>query len=281
MIFQKRNVRKKSFQRRGIVYLLTVLALLFCINNTITANAMGVKVKAYVKVTENLNIRESPKISSKIVGKLLPGEIVTVISNNNDEWTEIQTSNGLTGFVSNEFLVIPEIDTEEYELISVAVITKTDGSSENRNFNMAKAAEAINGSILQPKEIFAWYDVKDDGGKTIEEGVVGNASVANGYKKATILINRKPIMGEGGGVCQVSTALYNCIYKIGIEPTEIYHHSKTSSYVEKGMDATVNFSENKDYLKNFVFTNTEDYPIMFETYTDGPQVVMVAYKVLN
>ena len=83
-------------------------------------------------------------------------------------------------------------------------------------------------------------------------------------------------MGYGGGVCQVSTAVYNCIYKIGILPTQHHHHTLESSYVAKGMDATVSFPG-----KNFVFTNTKDYAITFFAYTDGPQVVVEAYKILE
>ena len=56
--------------------------------------------------------------------------------------------------------------------------------------------------------------------------------------------------------------------------------SKASTYVEKGMDATVSFSNDKKNLKNFVFTNTKEYPIMFEAYANGPQVVVVAYGII-
>ena len=108
------------------------------------------------------------------------------------------------------------------------------------------------------------------------DAVVGPASEENGYKKANIILNGKYVKGFGGGVCQVSTAVYNCIYKIGIEPTEHHNHSKASSYVEKGMDATVAYPN-----KNFVFINTCEYPIMFEAYTDEGQVVIVAYKALQ
>lgn len=277
MNFQKKGEsRRKIFQRRVITSLAIIFAFALCMNN---ANAMGVKPKAYVIAEGNLNIREEPKAFAKVIGKLEREEIVTVISTSNEEWTQIRTNEGETGYVSSQFLVIPETNAEEYELISVSIITKIDGSSENRNFNMSKAAEEINGLILQHNETFAWYDVKDDNGKTIVEGVVGPASKEKGYKKAPILVGGKSATGYGGGVCQVSTALYNCIYKIGIEPEERHKHSKSSSYVKKGMDATVSYSENIEYLKNFVFTNTEEYPIMFETYAEGPQVVARAYIV--
>ena len=130
--------------------------------------------------------------------------------------------------------------------------------------------QTAKGIVLEPGEEFAWYSTS----KT--EGIVGPANKENGYKKAPIILNGESAMGYGGGVCQVSTAVYNCIYKIGILPTQHHHHTLESSYVAKGMDATVSFPG-----KNFVFTNTKDYSIVFFAYTDGPQVVVEAYKILE
>lgn len=223
------------------------------------------EIKGYAKVSSRLNVREGPMLEATIIEKLLPGEIATVISTENKEWTQIVTNNGNIGYVSNEYFEISEVDSEECELVSVSIITKTDGSSENRNFNMSKACEAINNLILEPGEEYNWYG----------ENGVGEANKENGYKEATVISNGEYVLGYGGGVCQVSTALYNCIYKLEIIPTEHHHHSKNSSYVETGMDATVAYPS-----KNFVFTNTKDYPIMFEAHTEGAQVIITAYKVL-
>lgn len=263
---------KKKIRRKGLILgLIVIFVFTFCMNSTIIVNATLQKgEKAYVKVKRNLNMREAPKLNAKIIEKLSPGEIVTILSIEDEKWVQVETSNKEIGFVCMDYLVIPEVDVDEYELLSVAVITKTGGSSANRNFNMAKAAEAIDGVVLDPEEEFAWYSTENT------EGIVGPASKENGYKEAPVIIGKRSVLGYGGGVCQVSTALYNCIYKIGIEPTEHHHHSLASSYVKKGMDATVTYPS-----KNFVFTNTEEYSIMFEVYTDGPQVVVVAYKVLD
>lgn len=262
--------KRSCLFKKGIAMLSALCLLVLFSSNTMVASAMGHReVKGYAKVANTLNVREDPLLDANIIEQLKPGEIVTVISTDNERWTEILTNTGYTGFVSNEYFRVSDIDSEEYELQGVAVITKTDGSSENRNFNMAKAAEKIDGLILQPDEEFAWYSTD----KT--EGVVGPASKENGYKEAPIIVAKKSTMGYGGGVCQVSTALYNAINKIGIEPTELHHHSLQSSYVEEGMDATVSYPG-----KNFVFTNTKDYAIYFKAYTDGPQVVVEVYKAL-
>lgn len=235
----------------------------------VLASEKAAAQKGYAKVASALNVREEPNINSRVIEQLEPGEIVTVVLSTQNEWTQVETKEGIIGFAKSEYLRIAFSDENKYELLSVAVITKTDGSSENRNFNMDRAASFINGIVLQPGKEFAWYSTKET------EGIVGPASKENGYKEATIIVNEKPVMGYGGGVCQVSTALYNCIYKIGIEPTVHYHHSLTSSYVEEGMDATVTYPN-----KNFVFRNTKEYPILFEVYTDGPQVIAAAYRIL-
>jgi len=268
MKLRKNKTHTKKVRRR-IFCLLTVFMLTFLASGSMLVSAMGKKeIKGYVKVQSRLNVREDPVLDAKIIGKLLPGEIVTIISTENEDWTQIKTDSGVTGYVCNDYLVIPWVDVEEYELVSVAVIT-ADSSSENRNFNMARAANYLNGLIIRPEGEFAWYTTDT------REGIVGPASKENGYKIATVISGGKYVDGYGGGVCQVSTALYNCINKLGIEPTEHHHHSLQSSYVEEGMDATVSYPN-----KNFVFTNTKDYTILLEAYTDGSQVVVVAYKSL-
>lgn len=281
MKFQNK-FRRKKFLTKGMVGVIAIFLLAFCTSGTINTKAMGEAYpKGYVKVASGLNLRRAPNTDSPIITELVPGEIVSILFSSNETeenketegWTKVQTDEDIVGYVKNEFLVIPEVDQNEYELLSVAVITKTDGSSENRNFNMEKAAGIINKMVLEPNEKFAWYDTKDI------KGAIGPASEENGYKKAPVIKEGKSALGYGGGVCQVSTALYNCILKLEIEPDEIYHHSKQSSYVEKGMDATVAYSENPKDLKNFVFTNTKEYPIKLEAYTDGPQVVIAVYRV--
>lgn len=247
------------------------LVLLMIITNSLVVTAGGKMnlPNAYVKVGSTLNLREGPSTSYKVLSKLEPGELVYVEKELDNGWNKVSLADGREGYVLSEYIVKTDKDASKYELISAAVITASN-SSQNRNFNMSKACEAINGLTLESGDEFNWY------GKNGKDGIVGPASKANGYKEATIISGGKYVKGYGGGVCQVSTAVYNCIYKLGIKPTEHYHHSLTSTYVEKGMDATVSYPN-----KNFVFTNTEDYPIMFEAYTDGGQVIVVAYKVLD
>lgn len=252
-----------------------VLAILLILSNTmvVLAKTNPPKTKAYVKVSESLNFRSEPSSTSNVLEKLKPGTLLYVLEITEEgKWAKVKLDTGTEGYVSSSYIVIPDIDTQRYELVSAAVIT-SNNSGANRNFNMAKASEAINGITLRTGDEFNWYGDEDT------PAVVGPAEKAYGYKAATILSGGKYILGYGGGVCQVSTAVYNCIVKLGVEPTEIHHHGIPASYVEKGMDATVAYSSNRDYMKNFVFKNTLDYTIMLEAYTDGGQVIVLAYKV--
>lgn len=257
--------RRKKILKKIIA--LTIMLVLFIASTSHAVN--GYSEKAYVNVKNSrLNLREQPTTESKIIGKLLAGELVTVHGNiETDSWVEVTTEDGREGYVSSKYLRKPRLNQTDYEVVSVAVIT-AENSSENRNFNLAKASDSLNGMILFSGDEFNWYG----------EYGVGEASIERGYKEATVIENGKYVTGEGGGVCQVSTALYNCIYKLGIEPTEHHHHSKTSSYVAYGMDATVAYSENKDYMKNFVFTNTLDYTLIFEAEAEESQVIIIAYR---
>ena len=263
--------------RKKIVIVVVVVTFLLILSNTMMVFAKNYypQIKAYVKVSSSLNFRSEPYIGNNVLERLKPGTVLNVVDIvKKGKWTKVKLSAGIEGYVSSSYIVIPGIDCEKYELISSAVIT-SNSSSANRNFNMAKASEAINGLTLLPGEEFNWYGDEDT------PAVVGPAEKNFGYKAATIISGGKYVTGYGGGVCQVSTAVYNCIVKLGIEPIEHHHHSIASSYVEKGMDATVSYSSNRAYMKNFVFENNLDYPIMFEAYTDGGQVVVVAYKIVE
>lgn len=231
----------------------------------------GAELKAYVVLDsykKRLNVRTEPKEDATVLEKLKPGEVVILGAEESENWIEVLTTNGTTGFVSKKYLQTQSLDVQSYELISAAVVTKKD-SSEDRNFNMTKASEAINGYIMLPQDEFNWY------GRNWEGGVVGNASKENGYKKAGVIVNKKATTGYGGGVCQVSTTLYNAILRAGISDIHKNEHSLKSSYIEDGMDATVSYKSS-----NFWFTNTLDYPIMIWAHTNGAQVIVEIYRIL-
>lgn len=166
------------------------------------------------------------------------------------------------GYASKECIRISSKDILDYELIAVAVVTAD--SAENRDYNMGLACDKLDGTVLGSEEEYDWYGPKG----------VGNASIENGFKIAPIKVNGEKVDGDGGGVCQVTTTLYNAVLKINLEILEHYNHFGGVSYVPKGMDATVSYGS-----KNFVFKNTKNYPIYIEAYSEGGQVVVCLYRI--
>jgi vancomycin resistance protein YoaR len=96
------------------------------------------------------------------------------------------------------------------------------------------------------------------------EQSVGPVTQDNGYTYAPVISDGKLIQGIGGGVCQVSSTLYNTQLKSGILPTERRNHSHPVSYVPRGLDATL-ASGSIDYK----FKNTHEYPIVINTHAGG------------
>ena len=92
-------------------------------------------------------------------------------------------------------------------------------------------------------------------------------------RRLSSIVNSKLVKGIGGGICQVSTTLYNAAVRANMEITERNHHSLPVHYVSTGMDATVDFG-NLD-LK---FRNNSKYPVYIEAVTTGGKIVINLYS---
>lgn len=119
-----------------------------------------------------------------------------------------------------------------------------DAGNTNRASNIALAAKTINGTILLPGETFSY------------NGTLGNTTKEKGYKPGGAYVGGKVVQAYGGGICQVSTTLYNAVLYANLEIVERYNHSYAVSYVPAGRDATVSYGG-----KDFKFKNTRSYPI--------------------
>ena len=151
-----------------------------------------------------------------------------------------------------------EITQTKLSLINTCISsfsTSFQSSSYMRANNIDVSVKAINGKLLLPGETFSFNDV------------IGERTKERGYMEAPVIINNKVESGIGGGICQVSSTLYNAILKAGIQNIVRTHHSLPSSYVELGLDATVDW-ENID----FKFINTLDYPMYIEMYTENKKL---------
>lgn len=133
-------------------------------------------------------------------------------------------------------------------------------SNANRCENISIAAGFIDGTILYPGDEFSVADT------------IGPLDASNGYKLAGAYENGQTVESYGGGVCQISTTLYNAVLLAELEITERANHSMIVSYVEPSMDAAIA----GDY-KDLCFKNNREYPIYIEGYTIGKDVYFNIY----
>ena len=121
--------------------------------------------------------------------------------------------------------------------------TNFSTSGENRRHNLALAAEAISGSVIAAGEIFSF------------NAAVGDRTAERGFREANIVVNGEFVKGVGGGVCQVSTTLYNAALLAGLPILSAAAHSRPVSYVPYSRDCTVSSAI------DFRFLNDTPYPI--------------------
>lgn len=168
-------------------------------------------------------------------------------------------------------------DSSEQEVTLVTKITEPEGSAEElanvrdllgsfttsfssssakRCMNLNSGAEHINGTVLYPGESFSTYEA------------VSPFTEENGYAMAGSYLNGEVVDSMGGGICQVSTTLYNAVLRAELEVTERSPHSMTVHYVELSEDAAI-----AGTYKDFKFVNSSSYPIYIEGYTTSDKKI--------
>ncbi|MDO4739658.1 MAG: VanW family protein [Eubacteriales bacterium] len=169
-------------------------------------------------------------------------------------YRQVQTAlqNGLQTVDVNHTILEPKVTAEElagqYGELSLAV-TNASSSNNNRINNIRLACEAINCLKLEPGEEFSFNEV------------VGQRTRDAGYKKAGVYISGEVGEEIGGGICQVSTTLFNAVVKADLEITERHNHSLPVSYVDNGKDATVSWGS-----QDLKFVNSSDEPVYIVAY---------------
>lgn len=135
----------------------------------------------------------------------------------------------------------------------------TSGSA--RSANVTNGCKLINGTTLYPGEEFSTYTA------------VAPFSEKNGYYMAGSYLNGKVVDSLGGGICQVSTTLYNAVLRAELKVTERYNHSMIVTYVDPSADAAIAESSGKD----FKFVNNLDTPIYIEGIIEGKKITFNIY----
>jgi len=122
--------------------------------------------------------------------------------------------------------------------------TRYDASNVNRNNNLVLAAQKLDGTIVNPQEIFSYNQT------------IGQRTIAAGFKEAKAYAGGKVVLDVGGGICQLSSTLYNSTLLSNLEIVERRNHYFKTSYLPAGRDATVSWG-----AVDFKFKNTRKYPI--------------------
>ncbi len=147
-------------------------------------------------------------------------------------------------------VVQPKGDAEKLKAVKDVLGTYTTnyyGSTVGRRNNIQVGTKNVNGKLMYP-------------GDTLSVSTaMQKRTVENGYMEASAYENGATVDALGGGICQVSTTLYNAVIRAELEVVERSPHSMTVSYVEPSMDAAIS-----DGIKDFVFRNSSDYPIFIE-----------------
>lgn len=156
----------------------------------------------------------------------------------------------------------PEITVDDIlktgirEMVSV-YSTYFNNQDINRTANIKRAANNINGYILYPGNTFSFNEV------------VGPREIVNGFKEALEIVNGEFVPGIGGGVCQVSSTLYNAAILADLKVVDRTNHSKPLSYVPLGRDATVVYG-----ALDFKFKNNTEMPLMILADVQGNKLMV-------
>ena len=144
------------------------------------------------------------------------------------------------------------IGTEAFPDLLSEFSTKYAASNKNRTTNLILASNKINGTVLMPGETFSYNKV------------VGARTIQAGYKEAPIYVSGKVEDGIGGGICQITTTLYNAVVYANLDIVERSNHQFVPSYAGPSRDATVVYG-----AIDFKFKNNRDYPIKITCSVSG------------
>lgn len=190
------------------------------------------------------------------IDKNLLEDAVKVLQNSENKSKKIDIS-----------FIVPEITEDKLRnsllkdvLASFTTRFSTSGQLNiDRTENLRLCVEKINGKVLLPQDIFSFNET------------VGSRTIENGFKNAQIFVGGKIVEGLGGGICQVSSTLYNTALKANLNIIERVNHMFTVPYVSAGLDATVAYGS-----IDFRFRNSTNWPLKIESYlTQDNQLVFI------
>lgn len=153
-----------------------------------------------------------------------------------------------------------QIGSEAFPDLLSQFTTSFTSSGANRATNVRLAAGKINGTVLMPGETFSYNQV------------VGKRTRAAGFREGTAYFNGQVVQEVGGGICQVSSTLYDAVLYANLEIVERYNHGFNPGYVKAGLDATVSWGG-----PDFKFKNNRSYPIRIVCDSSGKKLRIYIY----
>jgi len=186
------------------------------------------------------------------------GSVQTIMDYIETEWDH--TDGTVTLPVETDYPRGTEEELSRVKDVLGTFTTSYSTSGSSRSQNVSNGTRLINGTVLYPGDTFSTYEV------------VSPFSTANGYEMAGSYLNGKVVDSLGGGICQVSTTLYNAVLLAELEVVERSNHSMIVTYVDPSADAAI-----AGTYKDFKFKNNTDAPIYIEGVTANKQVTFTIY----
>ncbi|WP_261178638.1 VanW family protein [Anaerobacillus sp. CMMVII] len=140
-------------------------------------------------------------------------------------------------------------------------ITYFNQRRKGRVQNIKLASEAINNHVVFPGEVFSFNQV------------VGQRTFEKGYLPAPVIIKGRVYRDFGGGICQVSSTLFNAVDRAGVQIVQRYSHSKRVPYVPPGRDAQVSW-----YGADFSFKNIHNQPLLIRAKVYGGSLLITIHS---
>ncbi|MCR3921664.1 MAG: VanW family protein [Firmicutes bacterium] len=195
----------------------------------------------------------------------VPGHVLDMLAT----YQEVQES--MESFFTPLTIELPIHEVEaEITVASVAELQITEEiatfstifSSENANrvHNIRLAATALDKSLILADQVFSYNET------------VGDTTAANGYRAAPIIMNGELVDGIGGGICQVSSTLYNAALLANLDIVERRNHGLRVSYLPPGLDATVSYGG-----IDLKFANNRDHALWLRIFIDGNKITTTLY----
>jgi len=229
----------------------------------ISGKVKGTSIYSIADKTATVTLKEGYSLPTIVQAKLYNSDSIDVPVKWNP--TSVDTSkigSSVYAGVVDGYKKTIKLNLTVKESVPIAQYTTYfDSGQVNRTENIRLAAKALDGKLLAPGERFSFNES------------VGERTAEAGYKEALIIEGDVFTPGLGGGVCQVSSTLYNAVILAKLEVLERHHHTLPISYVPPGQDATVAFP-----VLDFRFRNSSDDYLLIRSFVEGSTLTFKFFK---